>query len=127
MPSRKPILLGCSIASFALIWPIFASILYGLPLIVTIALIAVDQVLASISAVAFFLLVLEAFPKQVRASGMALVYAIGVTLFGGFAQFNVTWLLKVTGEPMAPAWYMMFCSAVSLAALLAWRENVSDD
>ncbi|MGP4131736.1 hypothetical protein OJE16_19135 [Pantoea tagorei] len=54
------------------------------------------------------LLILEAFPRQVRASGMALVYAIGVTLFGGFAQFNVTWLLNVTGEAMAPAWYLLF-------------------
>ncbi|HEY1843346.1 MAG TPA: MFS transporter [Buttiauxella sp.] len=129
LPRRKPILLGCAIASFVLIWPIFATILYGVPLGVTIALIAVDQVLANISAVAFFLLILEAFPKEVRASGMALVYAVGVTLFGGFAQFNVTWLLKVTGQPMAPAWYLMFCSAVSLAALIAWRErkNASDD
>ncbi|HAB25453.1 MAG TPA: MFS transporter, partial [Pantoea sp.] len=97
--------------------------------LLVLLLIAVDQVLANISAVAFFLLILEAFPRQVRASGMALVYAIGVTLFGGFAQFNVTWLLNVTGEAMAPAWYLLFSAVVSLTALLAWREQapLADD
>lgn len=127
LPKRKPILIGCAIVSFLLIWPIFATILYGVPLGYTIALIAVDQILANISAVAMFLLVLETFPKAVRACGMAMVYAVGVSLFGGFAQFNVTWLLKVTNAPMAPAWYLMFCSLVSLAALVAWRERHHDE
>ncbi|MGK7287265.1 MFS transporter [Buttiauxella agrestis] len=123
LPKRKPILIGCALGSFILIWPIFATILHGAPLGVTLALIALDRILANISSAAFFLLILEAFPKAVRASGMALVYAIGVTLFGGFAQLIVTWLLKVTGQPMAPAWYLMFCAVVTFAALLAWHER----
>lgn len=123
LPQRKPILIACALGSFALIWPIFATILHGAPLGITLALIAVDQILANISSSAFFLLILEAFPKAVRASGMAMVYAIGVTLFGGFAQLIVTWLLKVTGQPMAPAWYLMFCAVVTFGALLAWHER----
>ncbi|MEW7312376.1 MFS transporter [Buttiauxella gaviniae] len=123
LPQRKPILIACAVVSFVLIWPIFASILHGAPVGVTLMLIALDQILANISAAAFFLLILEAFPKAVRASGMAMVYAIGVTLFGGFAQLIVTWLLKVTGQPMAPAWYLMFCAIVTFAALLAWHEH----
>jgi MHS family proline/betaine transporter-like MFS transporter len=124
-PRRKPILLACMLVSLVLIWPIFATLQQGLPMVFTLALIAIDQIFANISAVAFFLLILEAFPRQMRASGMALVYAIGVTLFGGFAQFNVTWLLNVTGQTMAPAWYLLFSALVSLVALLAWREHSS--
>ncbi|MCT4705369.1 MFS transporter [Enterobacteriaceae bacterium H11S18] len=128
LPRRKPILIACALLSLVLIWPIFATIMYGLPLWYTIVLIALDQVLANISAVAMFLLILESFPRPVRACGMAMVYAISVSLFGGFAQFNVTWLLKVTNQPMAPAWYLMFCAIVSLCALIAWRErNVLPD
>lgn len=129
LPRRKPILLACALGSMLLIWPIFAALQQGASMLLVLLLIAVDQVLANISAVAFFLLILEAFPRQVRASGMALVYAIGVTLFGGFAQFNVTWLLNVTGEAMAPAWYLLFSAVVSLTALLAWREQapLADD
>lgn len=123
VPRRKPVLLICALGSMLLVWPIFATLQQGASLALTLLLIAADQVLANISAVAFFLLILEAFPRRVRASGMALVYAIGVTLFGGFAQFNVTWLLNVTGEAMAPAWYLLFSAVVSLAALLAWRER----
>ncbi|NIF49444.1 MFS transporter [Enterobacter sp. Ap-1006] len=123
LPRRKPIMTFCFAVSLLLVWPIFASILNGMPLWITIALIAVDQVLANVCTVVLFLLLLEAFPKTVRASGISIVYAVGVTLFGGFAQFNVTWLLKATGQPMTPAWYLIFCSFVSLAALLVWRER----
>lgn len=123
LPRRKPLLLGCGCGSLLLVWPIFASLQHGAPLALTLALITLDQVLANITAVAFFLLILEAFPRPVRASGMALIYAIGVTLFGGFAQFNVTWLLNVTGDAMAAAWYLLLSAVVSLSALLAWREQ----
>jgi MFS transporter, MHS family, proline/betaine transporter len=123
LPRRKPLLLACGVGSLLLIWPIFATLHNGAPFALTMALIILDQVLANITAVAFFLLILEAFPRAVRASGMALIYAIGVTLFGGFAQFNVTWLLNITGNAMAPAWYLLLSALVSLAALLAWREK----
>lgn len=123
LPRRKPIMLFCFTVSLLMVWPIFASILNGMPLAFTILLIAIDQVMANVCSVVMFLLLLEAFPQTVRASGISIVYAVGVTLFGGFAQFNVTWLLKVTGQPMTPAWYLIFCSFVSLAALIAWRER----
>ena len=36
----------------------------------------------------------EMFPKHVRASGMSLVYSVGVALFGGFSPFISTWLVE---------------------------------
>jgi hypothetical protein len=39
---------------------------------------------------------------------MALAYNLAVMLFGGFAQFIVTWLVKVTNNPYAAAYYVMF-------------------
>ena len=39
-------------------------------------------------------------------------------IFGGFAQFFVTWLIHTTGSPIAPVYYMMFGAAVALVSLL---------
>lgn len=59
----------------------------------------------------------EVFPVEVRATGMSLVYALGVAIFGGFGQFIVTWLIGATGSPIAPAWYVIACCAATLIAL----------
>ena len=56
----------------------------------------------------------EIFPAEIRATAMGLVYALGVAIFGGFGQFIVTWLIAWTGSPMAPIYYVMVCSAITL-------------
>lgn len=72
--------------------------------------------------------VAEQFPPGVRSTGLSLAYNLAVMLFGGFAQFIVTWLIEVTGHPLAAAYYVMFGAAVGLVASLnvqparAWRK-----
>ena len=72
------------------------------------------------------LLISESLPRSVRATGLAMTYAIGVTLFGGTAQFIVTWLLQVTQAPLAPAWYLIVMLCIGLAGLLAFQERHLD-
>jgi MFS family permease len=67
--------------------------------------------------------VAEQFPIGVRSSGLSLAYNLAVMLFGGFAQYVVTWLIKVTGNPAAPAYYVMFGAVVGCGAALALRER----
>ena len=64
----------------------------------------------------------EIFPVEVRATGMSLVYALGVAIFGGFGQFIVTWLIQATGSPIAPAWYVMACALATILSLTAIPE-----
>ncbi len=52
-----------------------------------------------------------------------MIYSFGVTIFGGSAQVIVTWLLKTTGNSMAPAWYVIGMLAVSLAATCMFKER----
>lgn len=72
------------------------------------------------------MLIVEALPRAVRATGTSMIYAFGVTIFGGSAQLVVTWLLKVSGSPMAPAWYLIAMLAASLAATCAFQERHCD-
>ena len=64
--------------------------------------------------------------SRVRSTALAIAYNIAVMLFGGFAQFFVTWLIKATGTPIAPAYYLMFGAAVGLLAALFLKERARD-
>jgi peptidoglycan/LPS O-acetylase OafA/YrhL len=44
---------------------------------------------------------------------------IGVTVFGGFAPFAITGLIKASGNKLAPGFYPIFCVVASLLALFA--------
>jgi MFS transporter, MHS family, citrate/tricarballylate:H+ symporter len=65
----------------------------------------------------------ESIPKAVRARVFALVYSIPVAVFGGTTQLVITWLLEVTHEPMAVAWYLTGISLIGLAAMYALKES----
>lgn len=65
----------------------------------------------------------ELFPRQIRSAGLGVSSNIGVMLFGGFAQFIVTWLIKVTGTPVAIAYYLLFALGVTLIAALCYRQE----
>jgi len=60
---------------------------------------------------------------ELRARAFALVYSIPVAVFGGTTQLLVNWLLHVTGEPMAIAWYLTAVTALGLIAMIAMRES----
>ncbi len=66
----------------------------------------------------------ESLRKDVRSTGLAVVYAIGVTVFGGIAQPYVTWLIKATGSPLAPAWYMIGAAVVGIIAMSLMKETM---
>jgi hypothetical protein len=59
----------------------------------------------------------EAFPQSVRSSGLAILYALGVMIFGGTTQFVVAWLIDVTKDPLVPAYYMMAANLATIVGL----------
>jgi MFS family permease len=65
----------------------------------------------------------ESMRKDMRSMGLAVIYALGVTVFGGVAQPLVTWMIKVMTSPMAPAWYMMAAALVGILAMYLMPET----
>jgi MFS family permease len=61
----------------------------------------------------------DLFPTGTRGSGLALSYNFSVTIFGGFAPLIVTWMIAVTGSKMAPSFYVVANSIISVGAVLA--------
>ena len=69
----------------------------------------------------------RALSQAVRTTGMSVVYGLGISVFGGFAQFFVTWLLHVTRNPMAPAWYLMVTVTLSTVVLFWIQDRTGHD
>ncbi|MPW18742.1 Major facilitator superfamily, (MFS_1) family [Paraburkholderia piptadeniae] len=126
LPRRKPMIAVTWLVSLACVYPAFRLLIAAPSVELMVAIVIVVMAFATAGSSAFLLLIMEAFPQHVRATALATIYSVGVTVFGGFAQFNVTWLLHRTGDPMSPAWYVLACGAVSMLALWRFRERPAD-
>lgn len=67
-------------------------------------------------------LMAELFPARMRTTGLAISYAFGVAIFGGLAPLFNTWIIAVTGNSLAPAFYLILAAAISLVALIFARR-----
>ena len=65
----------------------------------------------------------ESLPRRVRAGTLSLVYALAIAVFGGTTQFAVKWLLRATGDALAPGWYMLGAALLGLASMSLLRES----
>jgi MHS family citrate/tricarballylate:H+ symporter-like MFS transporter len=116
-----------------MIWPNFAYLLLILPAFFWIvrthgalAIIAGPVVLGflgSMSTGAFYAAVTETLPKRIRGRAFATIYATSIALFGGTTQLVITWLIQVTGNAMAPAFYLAAATVVGQLALRLILES----
>ncbi|PKW16083.1 MHS family proline/betaine transporter-like MFS transporter [Saccharopolyspora spinosa] len=68
-------------------------------------------------------LLVELFPTRVRYTASALTYNLAYAVFGGTAPFIATFLIEVTGDPLAPAYYLAVASLVALVAASTLPET----
>jgi MHS family proline/betaine transporter-like MFS transporter len=115
---RKPIMIGAFVLYLGLAYPLFSWVHQSPSLghLMTMQIVLCSLLGAFYGP--FATVLVEQFPTRIRSTGLAIPYNLGVMLFGGFAQFFVTWLIHVTGSPIAPAFYMMFGAAIALVSLL---------
>ena len=123
---RRPLLLAATVAYFVLLYPLFVWV-YASPGFGRLALM--QGILCTLVGVYFGPIstaIAEQFPTGVRSTGLAIAYNFAVMLFGGFAQFIVTWLIRETGSPLAPAYYVMFGAVVGFVASVFLVERFRD-
>jgi MFS family permease len=120
---RKKMGIGALVAFMLMIYPAFLIVSTARSAIVLLAMIAVlTAVRMTISTVALSLAT-EAFPKAVRTTGLSLGYNLATTVFGGTAQVVVTLLIRQTGSPTSPAWYLLGVSFISLIGLVMLKAS----
>lgn len=119
---RRTIALGC-IPMLLLIYPAFMLMNLYPTLITLLAVSLVTTFLLVLITVPTLVLVTELFPRAIRATGLSIIYCLGVSVFGGFAQFFATGLIGLMGNNNAPALYMMFCVGLTLIGLMRVKET----
>jgi MHS family proline/betaine transporter-like MFS transporter len=123
---RKPILIGAFGLYLVLAYPLFAWVNQS-PSISRLLLMQV--VLCSLHGAfngPFSTAFVEQFPTRIRSTGSGIPYNLSVMVFGGPAQFFVTWLIQATGSPIAPVFYLMFGMTLGLVASLFLVERAHD-
>ncbi|MDQ0042861.1 MULTISPECIES: MFS transporter [Variovorax] len=126
LPNRKPLVIGSLVLGVLAVYPAFWLINHypSVPLVLCLSVLL--TAIVNLGTTPLFLILLEMLPIGVRASGISVIYSVGVTVFGGSSQFIVTWLLATTGNPMSPAFYMMACGVLSICALVSLRARRAD-
>jgi MFS family permease len=90
------------------------------------ALLTVSALLNGIqtlSSATIIVAITESLPRRVRSGAIALIYALAIAVFGGSTQFLVAWIIHVTGNPLAPAWYMLAAVTIGLIAMFHLPET----
>jgi MFS transporter, MHS family, proline/betaine transporter len=120
---RKPLVMAALVFNIAFAVPAFW-LMTRFPSVPLVLLLSVVMTAATnLGTTPMLLIIMEFLPKSVRASGLSVIYSVGVTVFGGSSQFVVTWLLAKTGNPLVPALYLAACGAVTLLAVWSIRER----
>ncbi len=124
---RKPVLVAPRVALVLLTYPMFI-LLNAEPGVLTLLLATgVLSLLNGPSSAVGAVILPESLPPAVRGAGFALIYALGVTLFGSTTQVAVTWLIRVTGDTLAPAGYMIVSCVVGVIGMLMLPETHKGD
>ncbi len=93
-----------------------------------LSLVAVIAILVALHAASSTIVLMQQiFPPPVRSTGLAFTYALGITIFGGTATYIVTWLVGVTGDPLASVYYVLAANLVTLGSILAVRMPAPSD
>lgn len=120
---RRPVMIWPQLVVLVLTYPAFLwivqepgawSLLFGFGIL---------SFIGSLPFTAFYAAFTEALPQNIRGGVFATIYAVAIATFGGTAQLVVTWLLHVTGDPLAPSWYLLLAATVGLIAMSLMPET----
>jgi MHS family proline/betaine transporter-like MFS transporter len=115
---RKPVMIGAALGFIILGYPLFYVLSTTQNPVVLLSVMAVLAILEALVCGGATVAMTEIFPTNVRCSAIAIGYNIAVACFGGTAPFVSTWLISTTGNNLAPTYYLIAGSAVSLLVLI---------
>lgn len=121
---RTRFMFGAAVLFLLTIYPAFVWLAATPTLIALLAVLFWMSLLKAVYFGGLPALMSEIFPTHVRASGLALSYNIGTTVFGSFTPFIVVWLISSSGSNLAPSFYLMLTGVLSLLTLLTLRSRL---
>ena len=120
---RWPIMVWPQLAALLLTYPIFLWVVESRNSAALLGGLGLLALIGSIPYSAFYVGLVEGLPKNIRGGAFATIYAVAIAIFGGTAQLVVAWLTEVTGNALAPAWYLLLATAAGLCAMILMPET----
>jgi MHS family proline/betaine transporter-like MFS transporter len=109
---RKPMILSAALCYALLSYPLFLLMRSGSFTSALLAGLAFGA-FASLYSGCMSAALVEMFPTRTRYTGVAIAYNVGLALFGGTAPLVATGLIHLSGDNLAPAFYLIGCAAVA--------------
>jgi MFS family permease len=120
---RKPVMIWPRVLLLMTIYPGFLLLEHNRDAVTLLGVTAVLAILNSWSSAASLVNIAELMPREMRSGSLGTVYAVAIAVFGGTTQYVITWLIGLTGDVLAPAWYLTGATLVGLIAMIAARET----
>jgi MHS family proline/betaine transporter-like MFS transporter len=119
---RRPLILACALLNLFFDYPLFVLAIHGGTFESLLLALVCNAAFQALYTGTIPSILAEMFPTRVRYTALSVSYGFAVVLFGGFAPFIATWLVAATGNPLAPAFYLMTGGALSAIAILSMKE-----
>ncbi|HET7886717.1 MAG TPA: MFS transporter [Bradyrhizobium sp.] len=120
---RWPIMVWPQLAALLLTYPVFLWIVDSRNSAALLGGFGLLALIGSIPYSAFYVGMVEGLPKNIRGGSFATLYAVAIAIFGGTAQLVVAWLTGVTGNALAPSWYLLLATAAGFGAMALMPET----
>ncbi|HEX3664852.1 MAG TPA: MFS transporter [Rhizomicrobium sp.] len=104
-------------------WPLFAWMVSAHSDVSLIVSMTILGVAANFSFGSLLAALSESLPKSIRVTGLATVYSLAIGVLGGSTPFIVHGLIRLTGNAIAPAWYMTGATLIGQVALMLIPES----
>ena len=119
---RRKLMLVLTITTMTLLLPSLWLVMYGPPWQFIVGQILLAVPLGMALGLQGAMLV-EIFPLRTRVTSLSFAYSVTLAVAGGTAPLVSTWLVERTGQPLAPAWYIMTYGFIALALIWPMRET----
>ena len=120
---RLTFMIPAAVAVMVLTWVLFTWVVAANTLSVLIVVVAIFSLLKAAYYGPLASVMGDIFPTEVRGTGLSLGYNIGVAVFGGLTPLVAAWLIGVTGDAKAPAYWVLLAGVLSVGAILvAWKK-----
>lgn len=120
---RKPVMIIPGILLVLAIFPCFWAIDHFRNVTALYGAEAIMVIFAAVSSVPVIVTITEQLPPSIRSGAVATIYAFAISIFGGSTQFMIKWLITVTANPLAPAYYWTGAAIIGLIAMMLVRES----
>ncbi|GLS43447.1 MFS transporter [Methylobacterium brachythecii] len=124
---RRPVMIWPRAVIVLLAIPAFAWLAQAPTALSVYAVTFLMSALSSINAAAIIVGIPESLPRAVRSAGLSIVYAFSVSIFGGSTNWVVNKLIAVTGDRLAPAYYLVAFSVIGTIAAMLMPETKGRD